>query len=298
MADAAMSVQQEWMMAAGRREETLTQDQNREVWGAIGAFEQILQVMPNDMASLESLWRAYSDLDMEEKAVEYVLRLGEVLQEQYDAVTAARVLTAVRGAQYTDSRIEGLLKILAEIAGEEELASMEASREKAAAAALRCTVNVADELSFAWNLLECGILNQEEYAAVAQDVVEMSSTSEKGTVSLLHALASRSYAKMDRLMAYVASEQSVPMIQLALFEVPLEAARMLPMPYMRGRGVIVFETVGRTDALIVLLNPYDEELRKELEEAIGRRCHYFLTRPSDFDKALDDISERLRGRGE
>jgi hypothetical protein len=159
-------------------------------------------------------------------------------------------------------------------------------------------VNVADELSFAWHLLEAGILNQEEYAAVAQDVVEMSSTAERGTVSLLHALESRAFNKMERLMTYVASDQSVPVIRLDLFEVPLDAARVLPMQFTRGRGVLVFETIGRTDALVVVLNPYDEELRKELEEAIERRCHYYMTLPSHFDAAVGDLAERMKSRPE
>jgi len=48
----------------------------------------------------------------------------------------------------------------------------------------------------------------------------------------------------------------------------------------------VFELIGK-DALVVVMNPYDRQLRRDIETMTGRKCHFFLTLPSEFDKALD-----------
>ena len=263
-----------------------------EVLGAISAFEQILQVMPDDLATIESLWRAYSDLGDDEKSIDYLMKLGDVIQEDNDPVTAARVLNAVRGANYQDKRIDGIYKILTEVAGEEELAAIEASRKKAAEASLSCNVNASDELGFAWYLLEGGILTQEEYSSLAQDMVEMASNTGDDTLSILHVLESQTFPRMERLLAFVSKDLATPLIDLSLFDVQKDAASVLPAKFMRARGVLVFETIGSTDALVVLMNPYHDNLREEIEKGMGRKCHFFMAYPNDFDKALDGVLSR------
>ena len=46
-----------------------------EVWSAISAFEQILEAIPNDRASLEALSNTYEQIGDHTKAKEYMLRL-------------------------------------------------------------------------------------------------------------------------------------------------------------------------------------------------------------------------------
>ena len=58
-----------------------------EVWSAIGAFEQILEAMPEDRASLETLSHAYGQIGDHARAYEYVLRLGRVLLVEGDSGT-------------------------------------------------------------------------------------------------------------------------------------------------------------------------------------------------------------------
>ncbi len=49
-----------------------------------------------------------------------------------------------------------------------------------------------------------------------------------------------------------------------------------------------------TDALVVVLNPYDTEVRKEVKALTGKDCHFYIAVASQFDRRierLDDVME-------
>lgn len=265
-----------------------------EVRGAIRAFEQILQVMPYDLASLESLWRAYSDVGDDQRALDYLFRLGDALEEQNDPETAERVLSAMTGAGYAeDPRIDRLKTLLASICKPDADDASTAAKTTQPTAPLRHQANVADELSFAWYLFQAEQLTREEYARVADVLSEMSATSNRGTLSVLHALESMHYPKMERLLEFVASNLGVPFVNVTAFDIGLEASRLLPLPFMAGRGVMPFEIMDRSHALVAVLNPHDTGLKDDIQSALERRCYFFLTSAMAFDAALKTVAERL-----
>jgi len=145
---------------------------------------------------------------------------------------------------------------------------------------------MAEELAFAWNLLEAKEISQDEYSSLVQDLTEMSSVDSATTVSVLHVLESRAFKSLDRVLVHVSKECGTPVISLACFEIKPEAFSLLPYDFMVRRGALVFELIGK-DALVVVMNPYDRQLRRDIETMTGRKCHFFLTLPSEFDKALD-----------
>ena len=62
---------------------------------------------------------------------------------------------------------------------------------------------------------------------------------------------------------------------------------------MMHRGAIVFELMGR-DALVAILNPYDAELRKEVESITGKECHFYMVAAESYDHCLDTIRAALK----
>lgn len=259
-----------------------------EVTSAIQAFEQILEVMPGDMSSLESLWRAYSDQEQEEKALDYLLRLGEAIVEHDDKDTADRVLADLRGAAYQDERVKSLENDLARVAGAGE------EQEPAEVPQLRHQVNMADELSFAWYLFQSEQLTKEEYSRIADVLAEMSATGREGTVSVLHALEAEQCPRMASLLAFCVKKFNLPYVNVTAFDIGLETSRIFPFKFILGRGVMPFELINRKHLLIALLNPHDGELRREIESALtGYVCHFYLTSAMDFDDGLKALSERL-----
>ena len=121
---------------------------------------------------------------------------------------------------------------------------------------------------------------------VAQDLSAISTNAALVTVSVLHAIHDRGGRSMDRILAYAARDSGVPMIPLSLFEVQDQVFQMLPREFIIRFGVIPFEMMGN-DILVVLLNPYNKQLRDKAESIIGRRCHFFITAPAEFDAIIE-----------
>ncbi len=270
-----------------------------EVLSAIAAFEQILEAIPNDRASLEALANTYEQIGDHTKAKEYAVRLANVLIEENDIEAAQAVAETLKQYVSADPSVQALIDRIgamgAPSAGTREGAADGARAEAAASGQTvaqkagdkgRAAFNMAEELAFAWNLLEAKEITQDEYSSLVQDLTEMSSVDSATTVSVLHVLEGRAFKSLDRVLVYVSKECGTPVISLACFEIKPEAFSLLPVDFMVKRGALVFELIGK-DALVVVMNPYDRQLRRDIEALTGRKCHFFLTLPSEFDKALD-----------
>ena len=65
------------------------------VWNAIAAFEQILEAMPTDRASLDALAHAYEQVGDHTKAKDYLIRLGNVIIQENDADAGQEILEKI-----------------------------------------------------------------------------------------------------------------------------------------------------------------------------------------------------------
>lgn len=95
---------------------------------------------------------------------------------------------------------------------------------------------------------------------------------------------------LRRLAEVVLRDAAVPIVALSSFEIPAELYEVLPLEFMIRRGVIVYDYVGE-EALVVVMNPYDTALRQQVEARLGRKCHFFISLPSEFDAAVERIKE-------
>lgn len=270
-----------------------------EIWSAISAFEQILEAMPNDRASLEALSHAYEQINDHTRAKDYILRLGNVLVDEADAKAARELLEKIRpyaeedpGAGELVARIEKLTTEQGPGAAPAEAEAQTRQSQAVAGEQVRTGFNMAEELSFAWNLLEAEKLTQEEYASVVQDLTEMSTGDSVDTISVLHVLEVRGFKNLEKIIVFVSKECGTPIISLVDFELQPKAVSILPLDFMVRRGVLLFELLGK-DAMAVVMNPYDKQLRKDVETQAGKKCHFFITLSSDFDQMLAKITDVL-----
>lgn len=266
-------------------------DAETEVWNAIAAFEQILEVMPDDRSSLETLSHAYEYIGDQARALQYTLRLGEVVVMERDAEAAPHVIDKLEGYEEVDPAIPGIiekLRLLVESAvPPEAVESPEPEPEPAPPAPKEEVVRfrVADELSFAWKLFEAGEISQDEYASVAHDLAELSMDGHLSTVSVLHALDGMAFSGMERVMGFVSRETKTPIVSLQSFELQRETKGMLSQEFVIRRGALVFGLL-KDDALVVVMNPFDKTLRADIERVTGRKCHFFMSLPKEFDGAV------------
>lgn len=276
-----------------------------QIWNAIAAFEQIVETIPDDRVSLEALSHAYEQVGDLSRAREYLIRLADVIVEEKDREAAA--LLRERMNNHADDNkvrdaIQRLDTLLAAGKTAREFEISPEPDEKAAPRAVdgeakrkneeteRRGAHVAAELAFAWSLFEAKQLTQEEYAQIAQDLSEVSTSHTPVTISVLHALHDRTQRNLDIIIAYASRESGTPVIPLSLFDVQASNFQLLPQEFVIRYGAMVFDMMSK-DALVVLLNPFNRNLREDVEKLCGKRCHFFLTTPADFDAIIEKMTK-------
>lgn len=256
-----------------------------EVWNAISAFERILEAMPNDRVALETLHDAYEQIGQSSRAIEYLLRLGEVTLEENDAEGAPKLLERLMKVQKDDPAAEEMAEKLRMLGGDlptpEELMNLHGDGK-------RRTVDISGELSLAWSLLQASQLTQEQYSSVVHDLSECSTREQETPVTVLHMLQGRGIVQLDQVMGHMAKDSGIPVLTMSNFEVPKAIYKNQDLSVVSTRAAIVFEHMGR-DAMVAILNPYDKDLQEQVAKEQGRRCHFYLVSPTDYDHALDDI---------
>ncbi len=261
-------------------------DSEAELWNAIAAFEKILEVLPNDRASLETLVSAYEKVGDRTRAVEYAIRLTNVLIDASEEDAAQEMLAKLSVSAADDPRVKKLAERFKSLVPDKVMADVIEDEEDIASRSL----NMAAEISFAWNLLQAQKLSQDEYSRVVHDLSENSARNSATPISTLHVLQDMNFANMNSVIAFVSSACKIPVISLARFDIKSSVASLLPLSFSVRRGALLFEEMGN-DALVAILNPYDDQLPMDLEAATGKTCHLFLAAPDDFDKALARIRE-------
>ncbi len=265
-----------------------------EIMTAITAFEQILEAMPNDRASLEALSHAYAQIGDLSRAKDNLIKLGEVMLEEGDAQGAGNLLEKLNQYAAEDPRAKEIAVKIVKLAGESESAASatEPSGATSEADVVVSGFSMADELSFAWNLMESNHLTQEEYSKVVQDLTEMSAGEGEGTISVLHVLEAMGFKGLDKILATISTESNAPVVSLASHDLYFDAVKCLPLPFMKSRGAVAFELLGG-DALVVVMNPFDVNLRKDVESLAKRGCHFYMCMPVEFDKAIEKAGELI-----
>lgn len=256
-----------------------------DVWTAIAAFEKILEAIPDDRSSLETLFHAYAHIGDSARALDYLLRFVEVVISQQDTEAAVDILERLEEYGASDVRIaDAVQRLRTLLAGVSVTPPPSSADVVVPLPEVSVKFRVADELSFAWKLFEAGEITQEEYASVAQDLAELSIDGHLSTVSVLHVLEGRSFGAMERVMGFVSRESRTPIISLQSFDVQPEAGTMLSREFAIRRGALVFDFLMK-NALVAVMNPFDQTLRADVERMTGRVCHYFMALPRDFDAA-------------
>lgn len=250
---------------------------NSETRSAIQAFEEILDAFPDDLNTLEALFQAYESLNENDKAGVYILRAGRVAVQQTGALVSAVLADRLKRLAPTVREAALILSSL----GEERLQktpprpALTASPQDA-----RLLNPAAAELELAWELKEAGLLTDSEYATAAQQLSD--GKSDSGQNSLLALVQSVPIGDLEKIMAHLAKETGVAILPISNFDTPASIASLLPPEFMTARGAVAFETIG-TEPLVAVLNPRDAQLRKEVEEACGKTCHFFLTSPAEMN---------------
>jgi hypothetical protein len=270
-----------------------TVDLEAEVWNAISAFEQIVEAIPDDRTSLEALAGAYEQIGDLARARDYLLRLAEVYVKAGDAEAAQGLVSRLESYAAGDAHAAELVASVRAMRSRAKPQSRPSrAKEDIVQQRLRSGFNMADGITFAWSLMEHGDLTEADYAAVVQDLTEISVNGGAQTVSVLHVLETRGFKGLERTLTRCAKEWGTPAITLGGFDLQYPVATALPYELVLRCGVLPFEMFGG-HYLIVLMSPYDKSLCADIDEILGKPCHYFVTLPSEFDQAVARVATMI-----
>lgn len=275
----------------------------KQVLEAVSFFEQMLQTMPDDRVSMEVLAQTYEQAGEPIRARNLLLRLARIAEREKDRDTASALydrLAPYAGDSETDEIRQRLARFVSTKSSAAPLKPAVPSVPSAGDAirfvngpAERRAI-VTQEIDLAWLLHEQKLLTEDQYASIVSDITELSTSATPLPISVLHLFQDRQIPNIDRVLAFIAEKSGVPLLPLGSFDPQPAAFRLLPLDYLIIRGVIPFEQMS-LDLLVAALNPTNPKLREEVETLTGRRCHFFLAQPSEFDATLDRIRKHLAG---
>ncbi|HBA85857.1 MAG TPA: hypothetical protein DCZ95_17375 [Verrucomicrobia bacterium] len=256
-----------------------------DVWNAIAAFEQILEAIPNDRVALETLFEAYEQIGDKSRALDYLAQLAQTIAEEEDAEAAPDLIKKLNKHVQDNPSVKPLVQQLEQLLVQKKMTSPGGSD-----AGKRKNIDITNELALAWNLLQAGELSQEDYSNVVHDLSENSSKNVQVPVSVLHVLQDRAFKNMEKVLKFLVKDSGMPVVSLTSFEIPKEAAALLPINYTMHRGAMVFDQISR-DLLVAVLNPYDAVLQADVKRITGKACHFYLSTASEYDIALEKLKK-------
>lgn len=279
---------------------SILQGSEEEVRGAIHAFEEILESMPNDRVALETLFEGHLMLDQHDNAAKFLARLTETILEENDSEALQGLLPALHQHAGLNADVASLLNRAetlirssplpaAKAAPDTPVTTHPASSESGRTLPAFNNNDITAELSMAWNIHQAGEFSEEEYAAVVHDLSELSNRHLDVPVTVLHVLEDRSSSSLTRVLQFVVQDTNTPFITLSRFDLdPTSINLRLPEAMVRCRGALVYEVMAK-DAMVAILNPYDEELKERIKATLNTKCHFFLTSSEEYDAAVKKL---------
>jgi tetratricopeptide (TPR) repeat protein len=260
---------------------------------SIAMLEQILEVMPQDIDALKTLYNAYNQCGESDRAFEYLHRMVDVVAMNGDSDSVAFVQGEL--CKFEDDRPADAAACSAKLPAATGANAVPAVNQSTVtmsnlgmSTSSSADADISEELSLAWRLYEESQLSQEEYSSVLHDLTEVSSKELEVPATVLHVLNDRGFPQMTRIMNHMASRSGVPYIPLMQFELMEEAATALPLAMAAHGGALPFATFGGA-LLVAVLNPFNSMLVEKIERLSGQRCHTFLAAPEDYDAVLGNL---------
>jgi len=153
--------------------------------------------------------------------------------------------------------------------------------------------DITAELTMAWNVHQAQVFTEEEYSAVVHDLSELCTRQLDVPVTVLHVLGDRHSASLERVIQFVALDSNTPFVRLNRFDMdPTLINNPLPENTARHLGALVFDEMA-DDALVAILNPYDDALKEHVKQQLKTNCHFFLTNTEEYDAAITKLYASL-----
>ena len=262
-----------------------------ELLDTIHELESILEVLPEDITTLNSLIFAYQQSGDSNKAsakaeiVGNVLSRGQKWDQLYDLA-----------AQYMDLDPENMTFLKLFNQAEEQRQFQTPSEaidtgidEFPGTSLSDIAFELNNELDLAWNLLESKLVNETQYETAVGTLSEnRANPNYNSALSFLAEVNNLDHVNMPRITAHLSKESGTPYIDISRFSIQPEVQKLIPVQTAKQLGVVPFSKFGN-DVLIALLNPMNQEIKQALTAFLGANIHYYLSNPDDIQSYYDKL---------
>ena len=263
-----------------------TQEIDRDLAESIAMLEQILDVMPQDAATLKALYNAYGQSGQRDRAFEYLGKLSNAVHSNGEAAEAVFVMEQLHS--FFDDFPDEVATHLSRLQSL-DIKGGTVSETVVSPNTRQGDADISEELALAWKLYEENQFSQEEYSSILHDLTEVSSKAIGVPASVLHVLNDRGFNQMNRVINYMSSRSGVPCVSLSDFELTEQMGTVLPLGMAAHDGALPFGFFGN-DLLVGVLNPFNNTLVDKVETVSGHRCHTYLVSPEEYDLALEKLN--------
>lgn len=255
----------------------------------IAYFEQMLQAMPEDRTTLEFLSVAYAQAGENDKCRDALISLAKVLMKEGDFESAQRIAERLEAFDDDLAKITAL-KVKAAAAPAPALTPETPSEETIAADNTVMAIREAKaaEAELVMSLLSRRALDEKTAETLNGHLESLPESSIPFLVSVLAFLDKENTSLAEECAAHLADSSGCPPVPLGSFEITKKLVDTLPEALVRVRGAVPFGELGDV-LLVALLNPSDEKLRRQVEQASGRQCRFFLCPPGTAEPVLEKI---------
>jgi len=259
-------------------------DIKRELDEGIAYFEQILNVLPGDRTALEFLCVACQQVGDTAKVLKYALALAEVTLREKNVESARDLIEKLK--LIDDPKAKAAVLKLEILVAPEPMLKFEKPEDRVTSATPSLAAKA--ELALLEKLVADGVLTRSLVQMAFDQLENLPKTRGEFLISALSILEKENLTGAAEAFAAVADAAHAPPVPLEAFELVPGDVRKLPDDLVRVRGVVPFAKLGDEWAVAVL-NPLDEELRREVIANMGAKCHFFLALPSAVEKVMERI---------
>ena len=144
------------------------------------------------------------------------------------------------------------------------------------------TLELSAELELADFLKNKGLITEAQAEAAVATLIENRSLEHTFVpLTFLNELSLIQHVNMEKVISFLSKKESIPFIKVKQFNVSEDVRNTIPPLTAKKLGIVVFSSF-KDELMMAISNPLNTELKQGLEEVLGKKIHFYLTSPSQI----------------